>query len=140
MRGGAGGDGWGVKIIKIPPMGMKGGAEDNVTRAPPGCLFSASPLCIAPQQHWWPFETLHILHYPFIRAASNYRETPCPALKPPPPPPPSATDGDSLFCILSGEMSGVICDQSDPQLVAAAHIAARQLLFSASEEKEVGVP
>ena len=56
------------------------------------------------------------------------------------PPPPSATDGDSLFCILSGEMSGVICDQSDPQLVAAAHIAARQLLFSASEEKEVGVP
>ena len=53
--------------------------------------------------------------------------------------PPAAADGDSLFCIRSGEMSGVICDQSDPQLVAAAHIAARQLLFSASEEKEVGL-
>ena len=48
-----------------------------------------------------------------------------------------AVDSDSLFCIVSGGVNGIACDHDDPQLLATGQIAARQLLDSTTEEKEV---
>ena len=51
--------------------------------------------------------------------------------------PDAAEDTDSLFCIISGGVNGIACDYGDPQLMATAQIAARQLMDSKTEDKEV---
>lgn len=47
-------------------------------------------------------------------------------------------DAEGLFSIIGGiGMNGIVCDQKDPQLMALAQMAARQLMSSETEEEKV---
>jgi hypothetical protein len=49
------------------------------------------------------------------------------------------TDAESLFSIIGGiGLNGVACEQGDPQLMATAQMAARQLISTVTEKKNVG--
>jgi len=49
------------------------------------------------------------------------------------------TDAESLFSIIGGiGVNGVACEQGDPQLMATAQMAARQLISTVTEKKNVG--
>ena len=50
----------------------------------------------------------------------------------------AAADNNSLFSVVSGSMRGIVSDAGDPQLIAMARMAARQLMNTTQEDKQVG--
>lgn len=51
----------------------------------------------------------------------------------------AAADCNSLFSVLTGGMKGVAAEVGDPQLMIMAKMAARQLMKTSQEDKQVGV-